>query len=66
MVIVCVEHLGGHRLAEAAAAADATKPALREERLVYHADGSRLIDVLTIPCGLESSITNINVYTHMP
>ena len=40
--------------------------ALREERLVYHADESRLIDVLTIPCGLESSITNINVYTHMP
>ena len=64
MVVVSIQHLGGHRLAEAAAAADATELALGEECPVNHADESRLIDVLTVPCALESCITYINICTH--
>ena len=37
---------------------------LSEERLVYHSDKFGLIDIFTIPCGLESSISDIDVYTH--
>ena len=64
MVIVGIEHLGSHRLAEAPAARHAAEPALREERPVDHANERRLVDILAVSCRLEPRIAYVDIYSH--
>ena len=45
MVVVGTEHLGRHRLAEAAASGDAAETPFREKRVVDHGNEPCLIDV---------------------
>jgi hypothetical protein len=64
VVVVGTQHLGRHRLAEAAAARDAAHALLGEERAVYHADQFRLVNVLAVPDSLEIGIPPVDKYSH--
>ncbi len=64
MVVVGTEHLGRHRLAEAAASGDAAETPFREKRVVDHGNEPCLIDVFPFARGAESLIPNVDINTH--
>ena len=64
LVIVGTQHLRRHRLAEAAAAGDATVAALRVERRVDQGNQRCLIHILVSNDVSEGVIASINICTH--
>ena len=64
LVVVGIEHLGRHRLAEAAAARHTAEAALREQRAVDYRDQTRLVNVLAVAAALESGIAGVDISSH--
>ena len=64
LVIVGTQHICRHRLAEAAAAADATEALLGVERAVDDSNQHRLVDVFAVSGSLEPCVAYVDVCTH--
>ena len=65
MVIVGAEHLRSQRLAEAAAAGNATEALLSEKRSIDDGYQPRLVDVFTVEDALEIFVSLVDVYSHV-
>ncbi len=64
LVVIGIEHLGRHRLAETSATRHTTETAFGEKGIIDNGDKPRLVNIFAVPYSLEPSIADIDICAH--
>lgn len=64
LVVVCRQHLSGHRLTEPPATGNSCETPFRKQRFVDDGYQARFVNILAVKCGLKATIPFVNVNTY--